>query len=242
MTGLNDAIGQGETGYPLGNEARLPADDEKGPLRRCIATGVVQPKEGMIRFGIAPDGEVVPDLEERLPGRGLWITADRQALAKALSKNLFAKAARRAVRVPPDFSERLVRLLERRCLDALGLARRAGQALAGYDKVREALKTNQVARGGAPALLLEASDGSLDQRGKVTALAPHLPVIDLFDSAAIAAAMGREHAVHVVIARGRLASGLARDAARLRGLQQFADGTVPAGQEITSDHSGTDDR
>ncbi|WP_247886784.1 RNA-binding protein [Azospirillum sp. SYSU D00513] len=237
---MNDAIGD-EAGQVPGGVG-VPADDEKGPLRRCIATGAVQPKDGMIRFGIAPDGEVVPDLEERLPGRGLWISADRQALAKAVSKNLFSKAARRAVRVPPDFAGRIAGLLERRCLDALGLARRAGQALAGYDKVREALKHNQVARAGAPALLLEARDGSPDQRGKIRALAPRLPVVDLFDSAAIAAAMGREHAVHVVIARGRLADGLARDVARLKGLQEFAAGAPPAGQEITSDDLGTDDR
>jgi predicted RNA-binding protein YlxR (DUF448 family) len=240
MTGLNDAVGHEARQAP--DELRLPADDEKGPLRRCIATGTVQPKDGMIRFGISPDGELVPDLQETLPGRGLWITADHQALAKALSKNLFSKAARRAVRVPTDFPERLRALLERRCLDQLGLARRAGQALAGYDKVREALKNNSVARAGAPALLLEARDGSPDQRGKVTGLAPDLPVIDLFNSAAIAAATGREHAVHVVLARGRLAQGLARDAARLRGLQEFVGGASSSGQEITSDHLGTDDR
>ncbi|WP_052709943.1 RNA-binding protein [Azospirillum thiophilum] len=198
----------------------LPADDEKGPLRRCIASGTVGPKEGMIRFVIGPDGEVVPDLEERLPGRGLWVTADRDALAKAMGKSVFAKAARRAVKVPPDLAERLERLLERRCLHGLGLARRAGHVLAGYEKVREALKANQVGRAGPPpALLVEAADGSLDQRGKVTALAPSLPVIDLFVSSALAAALGRDHAVHAVVARGRLAVGLARDAARLRGLK-----------------------
>lgn len=199
---------------------RLPADDEKGPLRRCIASGTVGPKESMIRFVIGPDGEVVPDLEERLPGRGLWVAADRDALAKAMGKSVFAKAARRAVKVPPDLAERLERLLERRCLHALGLARRAGHVLAGYEKVREALRANQVGRAGPPpALLVEAADGSLDQRGKVTALAPSLPVIDLFQSPALAAALGRDHAVHAVVARGRLAAGLARDAARLRGLK-----------------------
>ncbi len=127
-----------------------PADDEKGPLRRCIASGTVGPKDGMIRFVIAPDGEVVPDLEESLPGRGLWVTADRAALAKAMGKSVFAKAARRAVKVPPDLAERLERLLERRCLNGLGLARRAGHVLAGYEKVREALKVNQVGRAGPP--------------------------------------------------------------------------------------------
>ena len=232
MVGLNDAIEHEPGGHePGGDEPQLPADLEKGPLRRCLATGAVQPKDGMIRFMIAPDGEVVPDLEERLPGRGLWLSADRAVLARAIAKNLFAKAARRAVRVPPDLAERLERLLERRCLDAFGLARRAGQALAGYEKVREALKTNQVGRAGPPLLLVEASDGSPDQRGKVTALAPGMPVVDLFDSAAMAAALGRDHAVHAVVARGKLAKGLARDSARLKGIKGFVAGTSPAGQD-----------
>ena len=232
MVGLNDAI-EHEPGEhePAGDEPQLPADLEKGPLRRCLGTGAVQPKDGMIRFVIAPDGEVVPDLEERLPGRGLWLTADKAVLAKAVAKNLFAKAARRAVRVPPDLAERLERLLERRCLDAFGLARRAGQALAGYEKVREALRANHVGRTGPPpALLVEASDGSPDQRGKVTALAPRMPVVDLFDSAAMAAALGRDHAVHAVVARGKLAECLVRDSARLKGIKGFLAGTSPAGQ------------
>lgn len=229
MVGLNEAIGQEPGGLPPGEPPQEPADLEKGPLRRCVATGTVQPKDGMIRFVVAPDGEIVPDLEERLPGRGLWLTAEPSAIAKALGKNLFAKAARRAVRVPPDLVERLERLLERRCLDAFGLARRAGQALAGYEKVREALKTNQVGRAGPPSLLVEASDGSPDQRGKITALAPGMPVVDLFDSAAMAAALGRDHAVHAVVARGKLAKSLARDSARLKGIKGFVAGTSPAG-------------
>jgi len=223
MAGLNDAIHR-----DTGAERPAEADEEKGPLRRCVATGVVQPKDGMIRFVIAPDGEVVPDLEERLPGRGLWLCADRAALDKALAKNLFSKAARRAVRTPADLAERLERLLARRCLDSVGLGRRAGQALAGYEKVREALKTNRVGRAGPPpGLLLEAADGSPDQRGKLTALAPGLPIIDLFESADLAAALGRDHAVHAVLASGRLADGLARDAARLKGIKGSVAGTVP---------------
>ncbi|HYG85288.1 MAG TPA: RNA-binding protein [Azospirillum sp.] len=224
MAGQTDAI---QTGH--GDEPAHEADQEKGPLRRCIATGAVQPKDGMIRFGIAPDGEVVPDLEERLPGRGLWLTAERAALDKAVSKSLFSKAARRAVRPPADLADRLARLLRRRCLDQIGLARRAGQAVAGFEKVREALKGGRVGtKGPPPGLLLEAADGSPDQRGKLTALAPGLPVLDLFESAELAAALGRDHAVHAVVAAGRLADGLSRDAARLRGIHGMTDGTVPA--------------
>lgn len=224
MAGLNDAIHSDDGVMPT-----TEADEEKGPLRRCIATGAVQPKDGMIRFVIAPDGDVVPDLEERLPGRGLWLTADRAAVDKAVAKTLFSKAARRAVRAPADLAERLELLLQRRCLNQIGLARRAGQVLAGYEKVREALKGGRVGRAGPPpGLLLEAADGSPDQRGKLTALAPALPIIDLFESADLAAALGRDHAVHAVLAAGRLADGLTRDAARLKGIKGSVAGTVPA--------------
>ncbi len=219
------ASGEGEDFDPA---PALPDEpEETGPNRRCIITGTVQPKDGMIRFVVGPDGEIVPDLDECLPGRGLWVSADRAALAKAGAKGLFARAARRAVRVPADLMERLERLLERRCLDRIGLARRAGQALAGYEKVREALRAGRVGReGGPPALLVEAADGSEDQRAKVAALAPDLPVICLFDSGSLAAALGRDHAVHTVVARGKLGTQLLRDAARLTGIRGFDVGAA----------------
>lgn len=229
-----------------GDDAAPGSAEEAGPLRRCLATGEVQPKDGLIRFVIGPDGDVVPDLDERLPGRGLWLSANRAAAERALAKNLFSKAARRAVRATPDLIDRTAALLERRCLDAVGLANRAGQAVAGFEKVREALKTGRVGRAGAPGLLVEAADGSLDQRGKVLALAPGLPVIDLFPSSALAGALGREHAVHAVLARGRLAEGLMRDAARLAGLRgaassagrPAADAQAPDGARTNTVHGG----
>lgn len=189
------------------------------PRRRCIATGAVQTKDGMIRFVVSPDGGVFPDLEETLPGRGMWLTADAVALALAVKRNAFARAARRAVRPPDGLAERLDSLLERRCLDRIGLARRAGQVVAGYEKVREALKGGRVGRAGPPALLLEAADGSPEQQVKVTALAPRLPVVRLFAGVALATALGRDVTVHAVMARGGLATGLLRDVRRLAGLR-----------------------
>lgn len=215
MSGLDEV-----TEHEDGEDAVPEQGEETGPLRRCIATGDVRPKDGMIRFAVGPDGQLVPDLEERLPGRGLWLSAEGAALDRAIAKNLFSKAARRAVAVPPDFANRLSGLLQRRCLDHIGLARRAGQAVAGYEKVREALKSGHVGRNGpAPGLLVEASDASPDQRGKLTALAPGLPVVDSFSAADIAAALGRENAVHTLLAEGRIAGALQRDAGRLVGLR-----------------------
>ena len=206
--------------------------DRRDPLRRCIASGTVQPKEGMIRFVVSPDGDVVPDLDGSLPGRGLWLGAERALVERAVAKKLFAKAARRAVRVNEDLLPRLTALLERRCLDFIGLARRAGQAVAGFEKVREALQSGRVCRTGAPGLLLAASDGADDGRGKMRALAGGLPLLELFDSASLGAALGRDITVHALIARGALADRLRVDAGRLTGLRTLPAGRSPAGHSI----------
>ena len=120
-----------------GPEDGAPEDDapEKGPLRRCIVTRETGPKEGMVRFVLDPDRRVVPDLEGRLPGRGMWLSADADVLERAVKRGAFAKAARRTVHVPPDLRARIEDGLTRRIRDLVGFARRGGQAVCG----REAL-------------------------------------------------------------------------------------------------------
>src|SRR5262249_58402582 len=105
-----------------------------GPVRTCIVTGDEGTPERMIRFVIGPQGEVVPDLARKLPGRGLWIWAERTAVEQAVARKLFAKAARAAVSVPADLAERVERLLLGRALEDLSRARRAGRAVAGFVK------------------------------------------------------------------------------------------------------------
>jgi predicted RNA-binding protein YlxR (DUF448 family)/ribosomal protein L30E len=186
--------------------------DEKGPLRRCIVTGAVGPKEGMIRFVVGPDRTPVPDLEGRLPGRGIWLSAKRDVVNTAVAKAYFAKAARQKLDVPADLADRLETLLRRRCLDILGLARRAGQVVSGYDKVRTELKA------GRGAVILAASDGAEDGVSKIGALAPTLPVVRELSASELGAAFGRDHTVHGVMLRGRLASLLLTESARLAGI------------------------
>ncbi|MEI6984963.1 MAG: RNA-binding protein [Rhodospirillaceae bacterium] len=213
-------------------ELRSPRD----PLRRCIVTGTVQPKIGMIRFVVGPNDDLVPDILGTLPGRGMWLTADRAVMERALARKVFAKAARRPVRASSDLVDRVVALLERHCLDLIGLARRAGQALAGFEKVAEALRAGRVCRTGVPGLLLAASDGAADGRSKLRALSGGLPIIEEFQSAALAAALGREHAVHALLARGTLTDRLRVDANRLASLRGelriLPAGRPPAGQPI----------
>ena len=216
------------------DDAPDPIGEEQGPLRRCLATGASLPVERMVRFVVGPAAELVPDIEARLPGRGMWLSAHRDVLNKALVRNAFAKAARRAVAVPADLADRIEALLARRCIEILGLARRAGQVVAGYDQVRAALAHGQ--RG----LLVEAADGAADGRGKLVALAPGLPVVDVLTGEELGAAFGRERFVHVLVQAGALAERLRTQADRLAGFR--AAGFRAAGITMDSAHGQSSER
>ncbi len=185
----------------------------RGPLRRCLVLGESLPVERMIRFVIGPRWRRRSDLEARLPGRGMWLSASRDVVDKALAKNAFARAARRAVTVPGDLAGMLEMLLVRRCIEILGLARRAGQIEAGFDQVRAVLAKSP--RG----LLIEASDGAQDGRGKLRALARQLPVVEVLSGEELGAAFARERFVHILLAPGRLADRLQAEAGRLSGFR-----------------------
>jgi len=200
------------TETPLGM-AEDADDPVTGPLRRCIATREVLPKESLLRFVVGPASDVVPDVAGKLPGRGLWVKAERAALTHAAAKNLFAKAARQSVAVPDDLVDRTAALLAQRCLDLIGLARRAGQAVCGFEKVRDALRQDRA------GVVLAAADGADDGRGKLKALAGERTVVALFTAAELSAAFGRENVVHAALAPGRLAERLIAESARLAGLR-----------------------
>jgi hypothetical protein len=186
-------------------------------VRRCIASGEVRPKQELIRFVGGPDGTVVPDLAERLPGRGLWLSPRRDAMAKACARNLFARAAKASLRVPDDLVERVDRLLARRCLDLVGVAKRSGAAVSGYEQVAGALAA------GRAAMLLAASDAAEAGRRKLRALArargSEVPVVELFTAEELGRALGHDARVHVAIAPSRIAARLAKDIARLTSLR-----------------------
>ena len=111
--------------------------------RKCIATGEVQPKHGLIRFVVGPDQSVVPDVLEKLPGRGIWVAADRHALEKACKTGLFSRSAKTAVKPSEHLLGDLERQLARRVVDLISLARKSGRAVAGYEKVKDWLTKDQ---------------------------------------------------------------------------------------------------
>ena len=210
--------GRRRRGQGVGATAAQPIHDEEageptGPERRCLATGAVRPKAELVRFVVGPDGKVVPDVAGKLPGRGLWLTARRDIVAAAVTKRLFARAARQPVTVDDDLAERVGALLAARCCDQIGLARRAGRAVIGFAKVEAALAA------GKAAVLVAAADGAADGRSKLRALAPGLPLVELFTAAELGAAFGREYIVHAALAPGRIAQAFVADATRLAGFR-----------------------
>lgn len=191
--------------------------EKKSPERKCIVTGKVRDKASLIRFVIGPDGNPVPDLEEKLPGRGIWIEAARETIETALKKGLFAKAARRKITGPANLADMVEGLLKKRCLNFLGLAHKSGLVVAGFEKVRAELKAGQ------GALLVEASDGAADGRNKITGLKPDMPVLSPFTAMELGQALGREQAVHVLLKSGSLTARLKTEAGKLSGFTSRTD-------------------
>jgi predicted RNA-binding protein YlxR (DUF448 family) len=184
-----------------------------GPLRTCIATGEEGTPERMIRFVVGPQGDVVPDLARRLPGRGMWVRAERSAVERAVARNLFAKAARASVKPAADLPERIERLLLERALGDLGRARRAGRAVAGFVKVEQMIGRHRA------GLLIVADEADGDGLGKLGGSG--LPISRLGDAAALGGLFGRDQAVYVAVARddagGEFIQRIAVGAARWRG-------------------------
>jgi len=166
----------------------------------------------MIRFVVGPEGQVVPDLAAKLPGRGIWLSARRDVLDTARARNAFARVARAPVSVPPGLTLIVGDGLARRVTEQLGLARRAGQAVCGFQRAREWLV------GRRAGLVVQASDGSPEERARFLSGANDVPVATPLPAQALGAVFGRDHVVHVVIAPGRLAEAIRIEADRLAGV------------------------
>jgi len=202
-----------------------PALDGSGPRtlaqasreRRDIVTGEVMEEDALIRFVISPDGMAVPDLARKLPGRGVWVAADRASVETAARKGLFSRAAKTRASAAPDLADQVDGLLRRRVLDGLGLAKRAAQLVSGFEKVSSALN------GGKVAWLIEASDGAFDGRRKILNVARKSPkptkVFGLFSAEELGLALGRENVIHTAFLAGRGADRWTSDVQRLSGFR-----------------------
>lgn len=204
-------------------------DTTQDPERKCIASGESQPKGGLIRFVLGPDGMVVPDLLGRLPGRGIYVAADRALIDKAAAKGLFSRAARQPAKVPDGLSDLIEGLLARRTVDLLSLARKAGLAITGYEKVKDWLVSGQA------RILIQASDGS--ERGKSKLRPPEGTgkFISCLTAQEMGLAFGREHAIHGALAAGGLSNRVVEEAARLTGLRFGGAGGQVGGETAGRD-------
>jgi len=194
-------------------DADIPLDDEPetGPLRRCLVTRVQGPRERLLRFVVGPDNRLVFDASATLPGRGMWLSADGAVLAQALKRGVFPRAAKQALVLPEDLAAEVRTSLTRRFAELLGLTRRGGGAVAGFEKAREWL------RNGRAVLVVQAIDGSPDERARFMG-GYDVPTIAVLTGTAMGKIFGREQAVHVAIGPGRLALMLENEAARLKGV------------------------
>lgn len=189
--------------------------------RLCVATRTVRPVADLIRFVIGPDGEAVPDLKRKLPGRGVWVTATQDALGEAIKRKVFARGFKRDVRLAADLLPRTERLLERAALDALAIAGKAGRIAAGFAKVEAALAHDEV------VALVHAAEAAPDGVGKLDAALRRSPragsvaVIRRLTSAQLDLALGRPNVVHAALLAGPPSDTFL---ARFRRLERFRTG------------------
>ena len=194
----------------------LPDPKADMRARRCIVSGNVLPEGDLVRFVIGPGDEIVPDVAAKLPGRGIWVSSSRDTLERALAKGHFSRAARTPVSVSANLPTQVEALLVARMSGDLGLARRAGEIVLGFEAVGKALAGPR-----PPAVLVEASDGASDGRRKLSALVREKTpaIIDCLTVAELSLALGRGNVVHAALKSGRLSERLLQDAGRLCGFR-----------------------
>lgn len=186
------------------------AEDE----RRCIVTREAEVKSGLVRFVVGPDNQVIPDVLEKLPGRGMWVSASRKAIDEAVKKGLFARAAKAPAKADPALADQVEGILARRVVDMLSMGRKAGRAVAGLEKVKTWLIDEKA------VVLLQASDGS--ERGKTALRPPDGPetLIDCLTSSELGMAFGRDTVIHAAMTKDGITNRVLYDAARLAGLRK----------------------
>ncbi len=194
-----------------------PEADREGPERSCIVTRVKASPEALLRFALAPDGSVVPDLRAKLPGRGAWVTAEATVLAEAIKRKSFARAFKSEVMVSPDLVDMVDGLMEKDALQSLSLANKAGLVVAGASKVEAEAAARPV------AALIHASDGSADGKRKVEAsvrrhlgdAADAITRVQIFRSDQLDLALGRTNVIHAALAVGSASKGFISRSQRL---------------------------
>ncbi|MBR1145269.1 RNA-binding protein [Bradyrhizobium sp. AUGA SZCCT0431] len=183
-----------------------PRTDKSATMRMCAVTREVRPIDELIRFVVSPQGEVVPDLKRKLPGRGLWVSASRRTVAEAVRRNQFSRGFKRDIRAAATLPADTEALLVRSATEALAMVAKAGQVVSGFSKVEGAL------REGEAQALIHASDGAADGIRKLDAIvrqkrgnadeSPEFPIVNVLTSAELDLALGRSNVIHAALLAG----------------------------------------
>jgi predicted RNA-binding protein YlxR (DUF448 family) len=214
-----------------------PRTDKSATMRMCAVSREVRPIDELIRFVVAPSGEIVPDLKRKLPGRGLWVGASRRMVAEAVRRHHYSRGFKRDVRVAATLPADTEALLERSCSEALAMAAKAGQIVSGYAKVEGLLEQ------GRAEALIHASDGAADGIRKLDAIAGQrsrnigdshrLPIVTALTSAQLDLALGRSNVIHAALLAGPASKTfLSRCQILVRYRMDDDDGTGDGGQKF----------
>jgi predicted RNA-binding protein YlxR (DUF448 family) len=187
-----------------------PRTDKSATMRMCAVTREVRPIGELIRFVVSPQGEVVPDLKRKLPGRGLWVSASRRTVAEAVRRNHFSKGFKRDIRAAATLPADTEALLVRSATEALAMVAKAGQVVSGFSKVEGTLRDSQA------QALIHASDGAADGIRKLDAIVRQkhgnpdesqefptgFPIVNVLTSAELDLALGRSNVIHAALLAG----------------------------------------
>ena len=205
-------LGRG-AGKPHSAETHDRSNRRSVLTRRCFVSGLTMPVSSLVRFVVGPGNCVVPDICATLPGRGMWLSADRNTVSTAQAKRHFSRAAHQVISVADDLVDQVESLLAQRCIDLIGLARRGGQALCGFEKVH-----GWLGEGGVGCLVI-AVNAAANGREKLMFMNSDVPVIRALTADEIGRAFGREHSVFAALKTGGLARSFVVDAERLNGFR-----------------------
>jgi predicted RNA-binding protein YlxR (DUF448 family) len=183
-----------------------PRSTKSGTERMCAVTRAVRPIDELIRFVVAPTGEAIPDLKRKLPGRGLWVTANRKTVAEAVKRNVFARGFKKSITASPTLADDTDKLMVRGCIEALAMTAKAGAVVSGFTKVEDVLKRQNA------MALLHASDGAADGIRKLDGIARQnaefgdnpqlLPIITVLSCDELDLALGRSNVIHAAVLTG----------------------------------------
>lgn len=215
-----------------------PRSTKPGTERMCAVTRSVRPIDELIRFVAAPTGEAVPDLKRKLPGRGLWVSANHKAVTEAARRNLFAKGFKKAIKPSPTLADDTEKLMLRGLIEALAMVAKAGEVVAGFGKVEDALRRGEV------RVLLHASNGAADGIRKLDGLARQvdeatespapLPILTVLSSDELDLALGRSNVIHAAVLTGTAGKTfLSRSQTLVRYRMADDDGNVSAKISLT---------